>query len=71
MLILKRNIKETICIGNDIEISVLAVEGDQVKLGVAAPKNVDIHRKEIFDAIQAENNLAAEQKVDLTKISPK
>jgi len=71
MLILKRNIKETICIGNDIEISVLAVEGDQVKLGVAAPKNVDIHRKEIFDAIQAENNLAAEQKVDLTKIFPK
>lgn len=71
MLILKRNIKETICIGSDIEISVLAVEGDQVKLGVAAPKNVDIHRKEIFDAIQAENNLAAEQKVDLTKIFPK
>ncbi|HLR22577.1 MAG TPA: carbon storage regulator CsrA [Pseudogracilibacillus sp.] len=71
MLILKRNVKETICIGNDIEVSVLAVEGDQVKIGVAAPKNVDIHRKEIFDAIQAENNLAAEQKVDLTKIFPK
>lgn len=71
MLILKRNVKETICIGNDIEVSVLAVEGDQVKIGVAAPKNVDIYRKEIFDAIQAENNLAAEQKVDLTKIFPK
>ena len=71
MLILKRNVKETICIGNDIEVSVLAVEGDQVKIGVAAPKNVDNHRKEIFDAIQAENNLAAEQKVDLTKIFPK
>lgn len=68
MLILKRKTKETICIGNDIEISILAVEGDQVKLGVAAPKHVDIHRKEIFDAIQEENSLAATQNVDISKL---
>lgn len=71
MLILKRKTKETICIGNDIEISILAVEGDQVKLGVAAPKHVDIHRKEIFDAIQEENSLAATQNVDISKLFSK
>ena len=68
MLVLTRKLKETISIGNDIEISILGVEGDQVKLGVKAPKNVDIHRKEIFDAIQNENNLAANQTVDLSKL---
>jgi carbon storage regulator len=59
MLVLTRKLQEAIKIGNDIEISVLAVEGDQVKLGISAPKNIDIHRKEIFLSIQEENNIAS------------
>lgn len=43
-------------INGDIEITVLSIEGDQVKLGINAPKNIDIHRKEIYLSIQQENN---------------
>jgi carbon storage regulator len=59
MLVLTRKLQESIKIGNDIEITVLALEGDQIKLGISAPKNVEIHRKEIFISIQEENNKAA------------
>jgi carbon storage regulator len=52
--------KEVIQIGDDIEIIVLSIQGDQVKLGINAPKHVEIHRKEVYLAIQAENNAAAE-----------
>ncbi|KJE26221.1 carbon storage regulator [Geobacillus kaustophilus] len=60
MLVLTRKIKEAIQIGDDIEITVLAIQGDQVKLGINAPKSIDIHRKEVYLAIQAENNAASE-----------
>jgi carbon storage regulator len=59
MLVLTRKLKETIQIGDDIEITVLAIQGDQVKLGINAPKHVEIHRKEIYLAIQAENSAAS------------
>jgi carbon storage regulator len=59
MLVLTRKLKESIQIGDDIEITVLAISGDQVKLGINAPKHVEIHRKEIYLAIQAENNAAS------------
>jgi carbon storage regulator len=59
MLVLTRKLHESIKIGNDIEITVLALEGDQIKLGISAPKNIEIHRKEIFISIQEENNKAA------------
>lgn len=55
MLVLTRKTGEAIQIGDDIEISVVSVKGDQVKLGINAPKNVDIHRKEIYLSIQEEN----------------
>ncbi|RAK19929.1 carbon storage regulator CsrA [Anoxybacillus vitaminiphilus] len=58
MLVLTRKLKEAIQIGDDIEITVLAIQGDQVKLGINAPKHVEIHRKEIYLAIQNENNEA-------------
>ncbi|MBA2871320.1 carbon storage regulator [Anoxybacillus calidus] len=58
MLVLTRRLKEAIQIGDDIEITVLAISGDQVKLGINAPKHVEIHRKEIYLAIQNENNEA-------------
>ncbi|MCM3714659.1 carbon storage regulator CsrA [Halalkalibacter oceani] len=59
MLVLSRKLKEAIQIGDDIEITILAIDGDQVKLGIQAPRHVDIHRKEIYVAIQTENSEAA------------
>lgn len=55
MLILTRKKGETIQIGSDIEITVTAIQGDQVKLGITAPRHVDIHRKEVWLDIQTEN----------------
>jgi carbon storage regulator len=65
MLVLTRKIKEAIQIGDDIEITVLAINGDQVKLGINAPKHVEIHRKEIYLAIQNENSEASLASKDL------
>lgn len=68
MLVLTRKMTESIRIGENIEISVLAVEGDQVKLGISAPKDIEIHRKEVYEAIQRENNEAATQEIDLSTL---
>ncbi|HEX6923196.1 MAG TPA: carbon storage regulator CsrA [Bacillales bacterium] len=65
MLILTRKSQQSIQIGDDIELQVLEVSGDQVKLGIHAPKNIDIHRKEIYMAIQEENSKAADGSADL------
>jgi carbon storage regulator len=65
MLVLTRKLKEAIQIGDDIEITVLAIHGDQVKLGINAPKHVEIHRKEIYLAIQKENSEASLASKDL------
>lgn len=59
MLILSRKIDEKIKIGNDITITLIDVHGDQVKIGVEAPKNVKVFRQEVYDAIQTENKAAA------------
>ena len=67
MLVLSRKLNESIQIGDNIEVKVLGVEGDQIKLGIDAPRNIDIHRKEIYVAIQAENTEAANTSVDLLK----
>ncbi len=64
MLALSRKKDESIMLGNDIEITVLEIKGDQVKIGVKAPKSVTIFRKEIYDQIQEENKKAVEQNVD-------
>lgn len=65
MLVLSRKINEAIQIGADIEVKVISVEGDQVKLGIDAPKHIDIHRKEIYLTIQEENNRAAALSTDV------
>lgn len=65
MLVLTRKQNEAIMIGDDIEITILAVEGEQIKLGINAPKNVDIHRKEVYLSIQQENNEATKIKSNL------
>ena len=64
MLALSRKKDESIMLGNDLEITVLEIKGDQVKIGVKAPKNVTIFRKEIYVQIQEENKKAVEQNVD-------
>lgn len=53
MLILTRKVNETICIGSDIIMTVLGVKGQQVRIGVTAPKNVPVHREEIAKRIAA------------------
>ena len=52
MLILTRKVGESVLIGNDISIAVLSVRGNQVKLGVEAPKEVSVHREEIYQRIK-------------------
>ena len=62
MLILSRKKDESIIIGNDIEITIIGIEDDKVKLGINAPKNIDIYRKEIYLQIQEENQKASQMK---------
>ncbi len=59
MLILTRKSDESVVIGENIEITVVGVHGDQVSLGFSAPRNVTIHRKEIHNAIQFQNQASA------------
>ena len=54
MLILTRKSGEVLVIGDGIEVTVLGVRGQQVRLGIKAPKDVSVHRKEIYDKIQSE-----------------
>ncbi len=59
MLILTRKINQSIMIGDQIEIVVVEVRGDQVKLGIKAPKNVSVHRSEVYKEIQEQNKKAS------------
>ena len=59
MLILSRKIDEKIQIGDDITITIIDIHGEQVKIGVEAPKNIKVFRQEVFEAIQKENTAAA------------
>ena len=72
MLVLARKINESIIIGDDIEVVVLEVQGEQVKLGINAPKSIKIYRKEIYEEIQQQNVAAAttspEQLKDISKL---
>jgi carbon storage regulator len=55
MLILARKVDESIMIGDQIEVSIVDIKGDQVKVGITAPQNVKVYRKEVYLAIQKEN----------------
>lgn len=60
MLVLTRKKDQTIVINDDIEITVLDIQGDQVRIGINAPRSVSIHRKEVYLEIQQENKKASE-----------
>jgi len=71
MLVLSRHRDETIMIGDDIELTVVDIRGDKVRIGVKAPSNVPVHRKEVYDAIRLENEGAAEfNQDDLKEVQP-
>ena len=59
MLVLSRQRDETIMIGDDIEITVVDIRGDKVRLGINAPRETQVHRKEVYDAIKRENQQAS------------
>ena len=56
MLILTRRVGETVMIGNDVTVTVLGVKGNQVRVGVNAPKDVAVHREEIYERIKREQD---------------
>lgn len=64
MLVLARKRDQSIMIGDDVEIIIVDVHGDQVKLGITAPRHIPVHRKEIYEEIQQENIRAAEAKAE-------
>ncbi|MBU8912463.1 MAG: carbon storage regulator CsrA [Spirochaetales bacterium] len=70
MLILARRLNEQIVIGDDIRVSVVDIRGDQVKLGIEAPRSVKVYRQEVYDAIQAENREAAQSVTAIPSLDP-
>lgn len=68
MLILSRKAGESIIISDQIEVSVVDIKGDQVKLGIQAPRDVKIYRLEVYKAIQEENRAAAQSDIQIPLI---
>lgn len=64
MLVLTRKLNQSIVIDGTIEVVVLEVRGEQVRIGIKAPKDVPVHRKEIYDQIQEENRAARETRTE-------
>lgn len=64
MLVLTRRVSQSIVIGTDVVVTVLEVRGDQVRIGVSAPRDVDVHREEVFVELQEANRAAASPPAD-------
>jgi carbon storage regulator len=64
MLVLSRQRDESIMIGDNVQITIVDIRGDKVRLGIVAPTEIAVHRKEVYDAIQRENRKAAKVSTD-------
>lgn len=64
MLVLSRQRDETIMIGDEVEITIVDIRGDKVRLGINAPRTVQVHRKEVYEAIRRENAEASQVQID-------
>lgn len=64
MLVLTRKENESIMIGDDVEVKLLDIKDSQVKIGISAPKNVAVHRREVYLAIKEENTQASASEID-------
>ena len=64
MLVLSRRIGESVVVGTDVVVTILEVRGDIVRVGIEAPRDVPVHRKEVFEAIEAANRDAASPEAD-------
>ena len=69
MLVITRKPEQSIIIGGEVEVIVLGITKDGVRLGIKAPRSVQVHRREVFEAIAAENRAAAEAKVPLSNVA--
>ena len=67
MLVLTRKSNQSIMIGDDIEVSVLAIMGEKVRIGIQAPRDVQVHREEVFRELQAANREAASPTADAVR----
>ena len=67
MLVLTRRANQSIMIGHDVKVTVLEVRGDQVRLGITAPRSVDVHREEVWASLQQANQAAVKSPKDLAK----
>lgn len=67
MLVLTRKAGQSVMIGDEIEITILETKGDQIKLGINASKDIDIHRKEVYETIQQANRQAVHKLDNLPK----
>lgn len=68
MLILTRRIGETIMIGDNVHVSVLGVNGNQVRMGIVAPKAISVHREEVYRRVQTEKKLEEARSTDLALV---
>lgn len=68
MLVLTRKLNESIMVGDDVKITIVDVKGDQVKLGITAPRQVAVHREEVYREIRKENQLAADSRPNLENL---
>jgi carbon storage regulator len=64
MLVLSRQKDESIMIGDNVEITIVDVRGDKVRLGITAPREISVHRREVYDAIQREKNTKVQDQTE-------
>jgi carbon storage regulator len=67
MLVLSRHRDESIMIGDDVVVTIVDIRGDKVRLGIDAPQDIPVHRREVYEAIQRENQKAAQIKASDTR----